>query len=49
MPPPRAKTQAKGKKDLFIVEGATHYDLYDRPGPVAQALDKLVPFYGRHL
>jgi uncharacterized protein len=39
----------KGEKDLFVVEGATHYDLYDQPEPVAQAVAKLVPFYKKHL
>lgn len=41
--------RAKCEKDLFIVEGATHYDLYDQPGPVTKAVDKLVPFYDKHL
>lgn len=41
--------RAKCEKDLFVVEGATHYDLYDQPGPVGQAVDKLVPFYQKHL
>lgn len=41
--------RVKGEKDIFVVEGATHYDLYDRPGPMAAAIEKLVPFYKRHL
>ncbi len=38
-----------GEKDLFVVEGATHYDLYDRPEPVAKAVARLAPFYRAHL
>ncbi len=41
--------RVKGKKDLFVVEGATHYDLYDQPEPVAKAVAKLVPFYAENL
>jgi len=41
--------RAKCEKDLFVVEGATHYDLYDRPGPVGKAIEKLVPFFKKHL
>ncbi len=37
------------KKDLFIVPGATHYDLYDQPEPVAQAAGKLIAFYDENL
>ncbi|MGE3922932.1 MAG: alpha/beta hydrolase [Lautropia sp.] len=41
--------RVKSEKDLFVVEGATHYDLYDQPRPVAKAVGKLVPFYQKHL
>lgn len=41
--------RVKSEKDLFVVEGATHYDLYDRSEPVAKAVAKLVPFYKKHL
>lgn len=37
------------EKDLFVIPGATHYDLYDQPEPVAQAVAKLAPFYREHL
>ncbi|MCA2264240.1 alpha/beta hydrolase [Mycobacterium marseillense] len=40
---------ASKDKDLVIVEGYSHYDLYDKPEPVSQALAKLVPFYKKHL
>ncbi|MGE0808068.1 MAG: alpha/beta hydrolase [Burkholderiaceae bacterium] len=41
--------RVNSEKDLFVVEGATHYDLYDQPGPVGKAVDRLVPFYEKHL
>ncbi|MCX5467706.1 alpha/beta hydrolase [Acinetobacter nematophilus] len=40
---------ASRQKELLIVEGWSHYDLYDKPEPVAQALAKLIPFYQTHL
>jgi uncharacterized protein len=36
-------------KDFFIVEGASHYDMYYKPEYVSQAIDKLVPFFEKHL
>lgn len=36
-------------KELVVVEGASHYELYDQPGPVGQALSKLVPFFQGNL
>ena len=36
-------------KELVVVEGASHYELYDQPGPVVKALEKLVPFFKQHL
>jgi fermentation-respiration switch protein FrsA (DUF1100 family) len=41
----KAKTD---KKELFIIEGATHMDLYVGPH-VAQALQKLAPFFKQNL
>ena len=41
--------RATCEKDLFVVHGASHYDLYDRPEYVGQAVDKLDAFYTRHL
>ncbi|MFH4094922.1 alpha/beta hydrolase, partial [Acinetobacter baumannii] len=32
---------ASKDKNLFVVKGASHYDLYDQPEPVAQALEKI--------
>ncbi len=40
---------ASKKKELVVVEGWSHYDLYDKPEPVGQALAKLIPFYREHL
>jgi fermentation-respiration switch protein FrsA (DUF1100 family) len=40
---------ASEKKDLLVVEGASHYDLYDQPEPVNQAVAKLEAFYQENL
>lgn len=32
-------------KHIEIAQGASHYDLYDQPKPVAFALSKVVPFF----
>ncbi|ALK99274.1 alpha/beta hydrolase [Massilia sp. WF1] len=40
---------ASRKKELVVVEGWSHYDLYDKPEPVRQALAKLIPFYKENL
>jgi uncharacterized protein len=37
------------KKELVVVEGSSHYDLYDKPESVAKALAKLIPFYKQYL
>lgn len=37
------------KKELLVVEGWSHYDLYDKPEPVQKALAKLIPFYKANL
>lgn len=36
-------------KQLHIVKGASHYDLYDQPEPVNEALSGLIPFYKEKL
>ncbi|NMO03226.1 alpha/beta hydrolase [Gordonia sp. TBRC 11910] len=36
-------------KELVVAEGWSHYDLYDKPEPVATALGALVPFYQKFL
>ena len=40
---------SKGPKELFLVDGATHIDMYDIPKYVDQAVEKLVDFYGKSL
>ena len=37
------------RKNILVVPGATHYDLYDQPEPVARAVEKLGEFYGENL
>jgi fermentation-respiration switch protein FrsA (DUF1100 family) len=41
--------KANQPKELHIVEGATHIDLYDRPQFVTPAVAKLTAFFGSHL
>ncbi len=40
---------ASKKKDLFIIEGASHYDLYDKEELVKKAVEKLEAFYKENL
>ncbi|MES2758905.1 MAG: alpha/beta hydrolase [Pseudomonadota bacterium] len=44
-----AHRRAKGEKELFIVEGATHMTLYDGKEHVGIAIGKLAPFFKRTL
>jgi len=37
--------QAVNKRDLFVIEGAGHYDMYDKQPYVDQAVDRLETFY----
>lgn len=39
--------KAKDPKELYIVEGASHIDLYDRPQFVTPAVAKLAAFFGQ--
>jgi fermentation-respiration switch protein FrsA (DUF1100 family) len=41
----QAYEKAKGKKELFIIDGATHIALYDVPVYVEQAVAKMVNFF----
>ncbi|TPM35842.1 alpha/beta hydrolase [Mesorhizobium sp. B2-3-5] len=43
--------RATGSKDrqLVSLEDWSHYDLYDKPEPVGMALEKLIPFFKKHL
>lgn len=36
-------------KNILVVPGASHYDLYWKPEHTSQALEKLIPFYQKHL
>ncbi|KAB0540324.1 hypothetical protein HNQ68_000361 [Pseudochrobactrum saccharolyticum] len=40
---------ASKQKELVVLEGWSHYDLYDKEEPVRLALAKLVPFYKENL
>jgi hypothetical protein len=37
------------KKELVVVDGWSHYDLYEKPEPVAKALARMIPFYKENL
>ena len=41
--------RAPNKKDFFVVEGAGHYEMYDTPQYVDQAVERLDVFYKEHL
>lgn len=41
--------KAREPKELHVVDGATHIDMYDRPQFVTPAVAKLSEFFGRHL
>ena len=43
------KKAVSEKKNIHIVNGAGHYDLYDQPEATAEALDHLVPFFQENL
>lgn len=42
-----AMKKAKEPKELHVIEGATHIDMYDRPQFVTPAVAKLAAFFGR--
>jgi fermentation-respiration switch protein FrsA (DUF1100 family) len=37
------------EKDLFVIEGAGHYDMYYKPEYVIPAIERLAAFYSKHL
>lgn len=41
--------QATNKKDLLVIDGAGHYDMYDKPQYVDQAVERLESFYNEYL
>lgn len=44
-----AYSKAAEPKELFVIHGASHVDLYDRPPYMTQAVAKLQNFFGQHL
>ncbi|GAA4786756.1 alpha/beta hydrolase [Actinomycetospora chlora] len=40
---------APAAQDVLVVEGARHYEMYDRPGYVDQAVARLADFFDAHL
>jgi fermentation-respiration switch protein FrsA (DUF1100 family) len=42
-----AYAKAREPKELFIVDGATHIDMYDKPQFVAPAVAKLKEFFAK--
>ncbi|WP_406470429.1 alpha/beta hydrolase [Streptomyces sp. NBC_01615] len=44
-----AIAKAGEPKELHVIDGATHIDLYDRPQFVPQVMQKLTDFYAKHL
>ncbi|WP_399086794.1 alpha/beta hydrolase [Streptomyces sp. BBFR2] len=44
-----AVEKAGDTAELFVVDGATHVDLYDRDEAVTPAVAKLTAFFGKHL
>jgi fermentation-respiration switch protein FrsA (DUF1100 family) len=40
---------ASTNKHIVVAEGWSHYDLYDKPEPVAIAMEKVVPFFKENL
>lgn len=40
---------ASKDKQILVVEGYSHYDLYDQSKPVQMALEAVVPFFKQHL
>lgn len=41
--------RARNRKDFVVIDGADHYDMYDKPEYVAQAIEHLVALYDEHL
>ncbi|MGI5170170.1 alpha/beta hydrolase [Spirillospora sp. CA-253888] len=45
----KAVADSPGNAELFLLQGATHVDLYDRDQYVTPAVAKLVEFFSEHL
>jgi fermentation-respiration switch protein FrsA (DUF1100 family) len=44
-----AYAKAQQLKELMVIPGASHFDLYDKPQYVTPAVDKMAEFFGKHL
>lgn len=44
-----AYAKAQQPKELMVIPGASHFDLYDKPQYVTPAVDKIAEFFGKHL
>lgn len=44
-----AYQRAKEPKELYVIEGATHVDLYDKPEFVPQVVEKLTEFFDKNI
>ncbi|BCX79019.1 hypothetical protein [Campylobacter sp. 19-13652] len=40
---------ASKDKELVVIKGYSHYDLYYKPATTSQALEKIVPFFKKYL
>ncbi len=40
---------ASKEKKVHVVKGADHYDVYDNPKTIKEAMEQFVPFYKKHL
>ncbi|MNK21048.1 Alpha/beta hydrolase family protein [compost metagenome] len=40
---------ASKSKNIYVVKGASHYDLYDKPKATSEALSQLIPFFKENL
>ncbi|WP_329742928.1 alpha/beta hydrolase [Dyella sp. A6] len=43
------RATASKDRQLVLLDGWSHYDIYDKPEPVKLALDRMVPFLKKHL
>ncbi|WP_050470409.1 alpha/beta hydrolase [Herbaspirillum chlorophenolicum] len=44
-----AYAKAEQPKELMVIPGASHFDLYDKPQYVTPAVEKLAEFFGKYL
>jgi fermentation-respiration switch protein FrsA (DUF1100 family) len=45
----REAVEAAEPKELVVIDGATHIDLYDKDAYVTPAVAELTEFFGKHL